>query len=249
MITLCVATQSDGYFDYLIESFENHENNYKILGFNQKWQGWKWRTELLIEYLKQSNDDIVCITDAYDVICLQNDFEIEKRFKSLHCDVLFSLEYPKQFLIRFIQYFLFDSNISFGLFMGYRQHILSLLEKSMEMYDHESDDQVIMSHILKHVELENLNIKYDYDSYIFKNISCSNMMAYLKNDECENNDEIQSCYIHGPSNINMNKYIDNYNGSERLKSDYILTNVSDHLKRFIKHIILIMLLVTIMIMK
>jgi uncharacterized LabA/DUF88 family protein len=68
-----VATHKDGYFDYLVESCKRNGKDVKVLGYEEKWQGFNWRFTLILDYLKKLNkNDIVCVIDGYDVLCTRN---------------------------------------------------------------------------------------------------------------------------------------------------------------------------------
>ncbi len=72
-----VATQNEGYLPVLKHQLKKININYKILGYGQKWNGWMWRTILLIDYLKTHKpDDIIMIVDGYDVLLVGNEKDI-----------------------------------------------------------------------------------------------------------------------------------------------------------------------------
>lgn len=76
-----VATESQYYFPYLVESCERHGQKLEVLGFDEKWQGFNWRFKKMISYLKTlPKNDIVCFVDGYDVICCRNLKEMPNMF-------------------------------------------------------------------------------------------------------------------------------------------------------------------------
>ena len=67
-----VATHSQFYFPWLLESCKRYNTKIEVLGWGEKWKGFTWRFSLMIEYLKSLDpEEIVCFIDAYDVILLR----------------------------------------------------------------------------------------------------------------------------------------------------------------------------------
>ena len=98
-----VATHSQGYYSEYLESAKKHNIDLIILGFGQKWGGFIWRFKLLIDALKKLNkNEIVMFTDAYDVIFLTSNEEIEKKFKSFNTRILVGITKNKN---RYNQYY------------------------------------------------------------------------------------------------------------------------------------------------
>ena len=76
-----VATDPKYYFPYLVESCKRNGKELEVLGFGEKWKGFYWKYELMIEYLKSvSENDIVCFIDGYDVICTRDLNELKESF-------------------------------------------------------------------------------------------------------------------------------------------------------------------------
>lgn len=70
IICMGVATDSThhGYKAYMA-SAKRFDIDVRVVGLGQKWQGWKWRTELYVNTLSTfPSDTIICITDVYDVL-------------------------------------------------------------------------------------------------------------------------------------------------------------------------------------
>ena len=93
MKVVTVATHNDGYYNILKESCKRNKLNLVTLGFNQRWKGFTMRYELIKEYLKHIKDnEIILIVDAFDVIILQNEEEIIKKFKKFNKKIVFSVQ-------------------------------------------------------------------------------------------------------------------------------------------------------------
>ena len=68
-----VATDSQYYFPYLVESCKRNGKELEVLGMGEVWQGFNWKYVKMMEYLKTlPTDDIVCFVDGYDVVCCRN---------------------------------------------------------------------------------------------------------------------------------------------------------------------------------
>jgi hypothetical protein len=84
MKLVTVATHKERYFPYLEQSAKRYGHDLVVLGWGQKWQGYTWKFQLMNDYLaKLGDDEIVCFTDAYDVIVLEGPDEIERKFKAM----------------------------------------------------------------------------------------------------------------------------------------------------------------------
>ena len=72
MKLVTVATHSQSYFPFLLESCKRYDAELVVLGVNQPWQGYNQKNILMKEYLDTlPPDEIVCFIDAYDVLLLR----------------------------------------------------------------------------------------------------------------------------------------------------------------------------------
>jgi hypothetical protein len=226
---LTVATHNDGYYNALTESCKRNNINLITLGFGLKWQGFSWRFLLVKEYIETLNDDdIVIFLDAYDVFAINNIDVIEERFKSFNSPIVLSTEkyimnHTKigyQALFRYCD----KAYVNSGLYMGYVHGIKKLYKNICEKYNCKDsafsnlDDQKILIQVCKDDDFVKENIKFDYDSIIFYNITYGeppffkdNMdehQCIIRNNQINNKKYNYSpCFIHGPGNINMDKII------------------------------------------
>eukprot|EP00922_Rhytidocystis_sp_ex-Travisia-forbesii_P043656 GHVS01065129.1.p1 GENE.GHVS01065129.1~~GHVS01065129.1.p1 ORF type:complete len:441 (-),score=49.92 GHVS01065129.1:159-1481(-) len=76
-----VATHEDGYYQALMESAVRLDIPLKVLGFGQKWEGFRWKVEKVLEYARAVEDDavIMCL-DGFDTVLLQPRSVILARF-------------------------------------------------------------------------------------------------------------------------------------------------------------------------
>ena len=73
MKIITVATHSESYFPIFEESCKKNNLELIVLGFGQKWQGFSWRFKLISDYIENLPlNEVIIISDAYDVIVLQN---------------------------------------------------------------------------------------------------------------------------------------------------------------------------------
>ncbi len=81
--------------EYLLKSSDLLDIDIKIIGVGNKWTGFLSLIPWIADYLnglKDVDDKIVIITDAYDVFYISNLELIEKKFKSMDVDILWSSE-------------------------------------------------------------------------------------------------------------------------------------------------------------
>ena len=153
-----VATQSEFYFPYLVETCKRYGKNLEVLGFGEKWQGYNWKFKLMIDYLtKLSDNDIVCFVDGYDVICVRDLNELVPAFlkikKETNCSIIaghdktdYILSYPISFFYGTCN----ELNLNSGTYIGYVKDLLIILTKSYNINKStESDDQVVMTKYCK----------------------------------------------------------------------------------------------------
>ena len=97
MYLFTVCTHNDGWYDALVVSAKRGGYIMKTLGWQCKWGGFVWRLGLMMDAMSNlREDDIVCFTDAYDVIMLVSAPELESRYRLLvdNGGVLISVDNP-----------------------------------------------------------------------------------------------------------------------------------------------------------
>jgi len=75
-----------------IRSLRKHDFNYIWLGKGKKWKNFKFKSELLYNHLP-NNDDLVIISDAYDVLVNRNSLDLKNAFSSYKKDILVGSEW------------------------------------------------------------------------------------------------------------------------------------------------------------
>jgi len=81
---ITVATNSELYFPYLVDSCKKNGIPLTVLGYGEKWTGFTFRFDKMIQYLKKLDpNDVVCFIDGYDVICVRDLREMTDVFLQL----------------------------------------------------------------------------------------------------------------------------------------------------------------------
>lgn len=204
-----VATNSEFYFPYLMESCTKNGKELTVLGYNKKWKGFAWRLRLLINYFKSLNDnDIVCFIDGYDVICNRNLNDLKTQFihykKIYNFKIIIAVDNYKFKLQELSAEIYFkkcvDQLLNAGTYIGYAGELSSLLLTAYNLDpDDNNDDQYLLT---KACNLDASNFFFDtkQDFFLtihkpFHNINDEltfvNNIAYYK--------KKQPYFIHAPS--------------------------------------------------
>lgn len=215
-----VATHEDGYLPALRILCKKSKIPLHILGYNQKWKGWNWRTQILIDFFEKCDiSDIVMVIDGFDVLVLSNTEEIIKKFKKFKCNILFACSHVN---VGQPYHTFFYKNVGFNLvknyfkskkkyilnagsFMGYSKHILQLYYQIQKKQKETgiNDDQVLLNNL----NLNFLKYKIDFHSKVFwiwENSSLNDYFSiFIRNHTLEHNDYIH--YIDGRIVFDKNK--------------------------------------------
>jgi len=150
-----VATESQYYFPYLIETIKKNNGDIDVLGYKKEWQGFTWRYELMINYLKNIDfNDIVCFVDGYDVICVRDLTDLKTSFLELKreykCKIIVSEHKHISRHNNFIHQAYFGSCnkqlINAGTYIGYVKDILTIITNMYQLSSsNASDDQILMT--------------------------------------------------------------------------------------------------------
>jgi hypothetical protein len=218
MKLVTVATHSQGYFPFLLQSCKRFNANLEVLGWGQKWQGFQWKFLLMKEYVSTLPDDeIVCFIDAYDVLLLRPLEELEETFKKLLCVtnkkiVVGCDQTNNDYIHNFVLYWVFnkcqDKHLNSGTYVGYVKDIRIMLNGIIELSNNpKSDDQVSM---IQFCINNPYKIYIDSDSILFLTIT-----TYL--DKIDSNLVIlngelsykwtKPFILHCPGNSSMNNII------------------------------------------
>jgi len=250
---LTYATHSERMFDLLKESAINNSINLNIIGFGDKWKGWKDRAQQILNHIKKlDKNQIICHIDGFDSLILGNDNELYNKFKNIigNKKIIFSVDKPTNSLAKYYKLKKFtlchDIFISAGLYIGYNYFIQELLQKFIA--SNVSDDQKFYSSLCS----TNDEIGYDNDNILFYNYQYFQNKAKLiyenKRLIIDNNKPV---IISAPGNIKINNILINfgYKYKENVKNndiEYIVKNTKDDYKYFWKEYIIIILFIIVL---
>lgn len=265
---LTLATKDDGYYNALSISAKNNHINLVTLGFGQKWTGFTMKINLMKNYIESlPDDDIVVISDAYDVIILQDSHTILNKFYSFNKPIVISRDANPNFLIsRYFQYKAFkpcnNNYICAGLYMGYVWAIKLLYAemcKNNNCIENDKDDQIMLSNTCNNNDFYNkyINIDTEYKifyttigSSIFDPSYTSGLDSYIsKNKLLIKNTNEEPSFVHGPNYTNLNIILKTYNlpidsKSKRSIHDKLFVYLKyDFLKLFVNDVLILLLII------
>jgi hypothetical protein len=175
---ITVATSEEGYLRVLRHQLKKSNINHKILGYEQKWGGWVWRTNLLLNYLKSIDpNDIVMVIDGYDVLMVGNEKDIIKKYLDFKTDIVFGVHLSEsQSFSPFVEYISHPIAQTYfntyekhmkngGSFMGSSKSLITVYERILKYSQdtNTTDDQLALNNIL----LDDIDHKLDTKSQIF----------------------------------------------------------------------------------
>ena len=221
-----VATHQDGYLDYLIESCKKNNNDIKILGYGEKWQGFNWRFLLVINYLRTLKlNDIVCFVDGYDVLCTRNLNELSNEFIKLknkyNCKIIVGQDktiLDKHNIMQHINNFFVKkffgtckkTGLNSGTYIGYVSDLLIVLQDIYNLLPNNSaDDQILFT---KYCKTHNKDVHIDIKNELFLTLVKPHHDIYnyikIKNNKVLYNNH-QPFFVHGPGGTQLDNLIIN----------------------------------------
>ena len=152
-----VATEDKYYYQYLKESCIKNGIDLITLGYGQKWQGFAWKLELILNFLKNINaHDIVCFIDGYDVICIRKLEELINVFKNItlreKCKIIVSKDCNNNSteIDKITKNIIFgeckNTNLNSGTYIGYAYNLTDIIGNAYkEVNDPTADDQILLT--------------------------------------------------------------------------------------------------------
>ena len=244
---ITVSTDKKFYFPYLEDTCKANSGEFIALGLGEKWGGYVWKMQKMIEYLKSiDKNEFIVFVDGYDVICVKNLSTIVDQYREVQnktdCKMIVATE--TNFLPKFISALHFGSKngvlINTGTYLGFSGDILEVLSSAIKKFPNEIDDQVLLTNYAK---LSGKDIYIDVDEVFFYVVGTP---------LCELVFPKKSPYfIHAPgcgflTNILTNmKYVVDENIKEELKI-FLLKKISYHTQEFVKRKIVFILIIVIL---
>lgn len=215
MKLVTVATDTQGYFKWFIESCKRHNYDLTVLGYGEKWLGFAWRFKMVMEFLhKLPSDEIVCFIDAYDVIMIKDARVMEEKFKKLtqetNFKILIAKETYQSLYHQNMGYLLFGQchgqNLNAGTYIGYVKDIKDALMFAMSINKEDNaDDQAILSNVCRiHPSFIRLDERNDIFLTIVRPFLTAKIGVAVFKNEIENND---ACVLHAPVNGDISDII------------------------------------------
>lgn len=181
MYVIGVATSENnvGYRNY-IKSVEKNRLTPLIMGLGEKWKKWVWRTEMYIRALEMRQDypdEILAITDVYDVVFLGGLNHIKAKYLELTQDsrrVVFGMEnvcggncVGKIIPEGALRY------INAGCSVGYPQEMLKVWKRIHEGYSmfHTNDDQYTLGTLMRRDSIFRNMITMDTEGILIRNVT------------------------------------------------------------------------------
>jgi hypothetical protein len=218
---ITIATNSELYFPYLVDSCKKNGIPLTVLGYGEKWTGFTFRFDKMIQYLKKLDpNDVVCFIDGYDVICVRNLNEMTDVFLQLknknNCKIVIAENnIIMNNLYNVVLYITVKTSfdkcknklINAGSYIGQVKDILYVLEQ-IYTGDNTLDDQKILVKYCKsnpndiYIDLKNelfLTIDRPFDS-IHPYLTVKNNKIYYNNN--------RPFFIHGNGHTYLDSTLD-----------------------------------------
>jgi len=158
---ITVATHSQYYFPYLVESVKKYGKKLEILGFNEKWLGYNWKFKKMLLHLSTlPTDDIACFVDGYDVLCLRNLDELANKFIEIknrtNCKMIAGgfgntnevtfITKASTLLANMFYGTCNNSLLCSGTYIGYVKDLIVIFTNILKMNDNDdAEDQVLLT--------------------------------------------------------------------------------------------------------
>ena len=219
LLVLATATDMTDGLKRFIKSCKVYGLKYKIMGLNKEWEGGDMskkpgggqKINLLLETIKDMNDDnIILVTDSYDVIMSANSKEILEKYKNFGKPVVFATEaacWPDEDREKQYPKILNKKNLylNSGGFIG----DIKTIKQIIRNVPNNSDDQRWYTNIFfsdtgkKYLEL-------DYNCEIFQCLNNGEEeleLHYTKSRIYNMENETYPCQIHGNGPQNRKTYL------------------------------------------
>lgn len=169
---ITVATHSQGYYPFLLESCKRYNVDLAVVGWNKKWTGFLCKFTWVLEYIQDLPDDeVMCVLDAYDVILAKPVGDLEGLFLAIHgamsARIIVGCDLHNTHFTKWVTPFIFgkchNKQLNAGVYIGFVKDIRTMLQTILnERQSHETDDQALMTRYCR----EKPNILVDCDRLI-----------------------------------------------------------------------------------
>lgn len=157
----------------LLHSCNVHNIDIQIIGKGVKWNGFITKFQIIIDYLSQISEELVCLTDSRDVLYMNNADTIYNTFiENFDKDsIVFNGEtncFPKpEFAELHPNQHKKYKYLNSGCVIGSKETLLEVCKKAIKLYNEDkiNDDQYLLQKIFLSGKY---NITLDYDCKIFQ---------------------------------------------------------------------------------
>ena len=221
MKLVTVATHSQSYFPFLLESCNRYGAELVVLGFNQPWQGFNHRNILMKEYLASlPPNEVVCFIDAYDVLLLRPLEDLEDLFVNFNkitgARIVVGCDQDASGKVTLGSRFFFgacnNKYINAGTYIGYASDLHEMMTYSLNKIsdDVKADDQVILRKYCSatktvHIDCDRIFfltfVGYKHMPFPIKHPKVNIIVDPVSHDLYYNN--IRPFFAHGAGKINM----------------------------------------------
>ena len=159
----------------LLHSCNIHNIDIQIIGKGIKWEGFVTKFEIIVEYLSQISEEIVCLTDSRDVLYMSDANKIYNTFiENFDKDsIVFNGEtqcFPEpEFAELHPNQHKKYKYLNSGCVIGSRKILLEAAKKAIKLYEKTeiNDDQFLIQKLLIDDKLDG-KITLDYECKIFQ---------------------------------------------------------------------------------
>lgn len=231
------ANESKYYYPYLVKSINRYNYDLITLGKNIKWISFiqtKCRV-VLDEINNYNNDDIVCIIDGFDIICVRDLNELTNEFIKItereQCRIVAGSDEQNSIFNKIVASIFFTNSffsniINGGTYIGYVEAIKKMLSYVINNdYYNTGDDEILIN---KYNSLNPKEIYIDINTEIFFSIfdPKSNLKKYINiNNNIVYHNNKKPFFIHAAGNGLMNDILIDlkYNPDKQIEIDLIDT--------------------------
>jgi hypothetical protein len=202
MHVLLVATHWTPTFENCRRSLHIHEYDYTVLGYGEKWQGWKWRLRQYENNLP--SEGCVLLLDAYDTILGQSPQKLLSVFKAHKKPILVGAEWycggencgvvPSWWSKQKCLFKPWRQHANAGCIMGEVDSIRTMLKSMIE--NPQQDDQLCLA---EYMNKNPDSFQLDYGSSLVQNVHIFDDL------------DSHSCIYHFPGPLLKQNYFPQYN--------------------------------------
>lgn len=232
LLILATGTDMTDGLKRFIKSCKTYGLKYKIMGLNTQWNGGNMKNgpgggqkiNLLYETLKELKEEqIILITDSYDVIMSSNSKEIIEKYKKFNKDIVFASEsccWPNKNIAQNYPQIIGKKNIylNSGGFIGKVKTIRTIIST----VKNNCDDQEWYTRIFLSEEGRKI-ITLDYNCEIFQCLNDAEeelKIDFTKSRICNKNNNTYPCQIHGNGGTTRKLLLNKY-------ENYLMKNWTD----------------------